>query len=90
MDDMEKLRVLLPHWMEHNDEHAADFVGWAAKATLAGHEDAAHMIVRAADSIGQANAGRVGWDTVRATAHAQPFTLIPKGSLGRQSPIPSA
>ena len=56
MDDMEKLRVLLPHWMEHNDEHAADFVGWAAKATLAGHEDAAQMIVRAADAIRQANA----------------------------------
>ena len=56
MDDMEKLRVLLPHWMEHNDEHAADFVGWAAKATLAGHDDAAQMISDAADAIRQANA----------------------------------
>jgi hypothetical protein len=53
---MEKLRVLLPHWMEHNDEHAADFVGWAAKATLAGHDDAAQMISDAADAIRQANA----------------------------------
>ncbi len=53
MDDVEKLRVLLPHWMEHNDEHAADFVGWADKASLAGHEDAAHMIIRAADAIRQ-------------------------------------
>lgn len=58
MDDMEKLRVLLPHWMEHNEEHAADFLGWADKASLAGHEDAAQMIVRAADAIRQANAAQ--------------------------------
>ena len=56
MDDMEKLRVLLRHWMEHNDEHAADFVGWAAKATLAGRDDAGQMISDAADAIRQANA----------------------------------
>jgi len=57
VDDMEKLRVLLPHWMEHNDEHAADFVGWADKATLAGRDDAAQMIGDAADAIRQANTG---------------------------------
>ena len=54
--DLLKHRELLPHWMEHNDEHAADFVGWADKATLAGHEDAAQMIIRAANAIRQANA----------------------------------
>jgi len=25
MDETEKLRVLLPHWIEHNSEHAQEF-----------------------------------------------------------------
>jgi hypothetical protein len=25
MDETEKLRVLLPHWIEHNGEHAQEF-----------------------------------------------------------------
>jgi hypothetical protein len=25
MNEIEKLRVLLPHWIEHNGEHAAEF-----------------------------------------------------------------
>ena len=41
--DVEKLRALLPHWIEHNDEHAADFRKWAAKAGEAG----AHILVAA-------------------------------------------
>ena len=32
MDEIEKLRVLLPHWIEHNTEHAAEFREWAARA----------------------------------------------------------
>jgi hypothetical protein len=27
-----KLRALLPHWMNHNAEHAAEFLKWARKA----------------------------------------------------------
>lgn len=32
MEDAEKLRVLLPHWIEHNGEHAGEFREWAQKA----------------------------------------------------------
>ena len=32
MKYLEKLRVLLPHWIEHNDEHAAEFREWAVRA----------------------------------------------------------
>lgn len=32
MHDAEKLKVLLAHWIEHNEEHAADFLRWAGKA----------------------------------------------------------
>jgi len=32
MKETDKLRVLLQHWMEHNEEHAADFLRWSEKA----------------------------------------------------------
>ena len=36
MNEVEKLRILIPHWMEHNDEHAEEYCRWAGKATDAG------------------------------------------------------
>lgn len=47
MTVIEKLRVLLPHWMEHNSEHAREYRTWAElvrqadKASLAKHIEAA-------------------------------------------------
>jgi hypothetical protein len=32
MGEFEKLRVLLPHWIEHNGEHAGEFREWAERA----------------------------------------------------------
>jgi hypothetical protein len=32
MTGQDKLRTLLPHWIEHNAEHAADFRLWAGVA----------------------------------------------------------
>jgi Flp pilus assembly protein CpaB len=55
MTDLEKLRALLPHWMEHNDEHAAEYERWAATAALAGHEQAAEWIRSAAQQMAQAS-----------------------------------
>ena len=37
MTDLDKLRALLPHWIEHNAEHAAEFRRWAH---LAGQAEA--------------------------------------------------
>jgi hypothetical protein len=34
--DLEKLRVLLPHWIEHNAEHAGEFRTWAERGGQAG------------------------------------------------------
>ena len=53
--DEEKLRVLLPHWMEHNDEHAAEFRAWAEKARAAGREEVAEEIETAAKELGWVN-----------------------------------
>ncbi len=55
MDDIEKLRALLPHWAEHNQDHAGEFEAWAARASAAGHETAAQQIRRAAEAMQQAN-----------------------------------
>jgi uncharacterized tellurite resistance protein B-like protein len=32
MNEMEKLRALIPHWIEHNEEHAGEFIRWAEQA----------------------------------------------------------
>jgi hypothetical protein len=32
MNELDKLRVLLGHWMEHNEEHAGEFRRWADQA----------------------------------------------------------
>ena len=48
--DLEKLRVLLPHWIEHNTEHAAEFRQWAERAGKAGAD-----IRAAAEALEQAN-----------------------------------
>jgi len=53
--DMERLRVLLPHWIEHNNEHAAGFQEWAEKARAAGREDVTEEIALAAKELGWAN-----------------------------------
>ena len=35
MNELEKVRVLIPHWMEHNDEHAEEYRRWAEEVTEA-------------------------------------------------------
>ncbi|MBN2043558.1 MAG: hypothetical protein JW757_00955 [Anaerolineales bacterium] len=35
MNETDKLRVLIPHWIEHNHEHAEEFSQWAEKAANA-------------------------------------------------------
>jgi hypothetical protein len=53
--DQDKLRVLLPHWIEHNDEHAAEFRAWAERARAAGQEEVADEIDTAAKELGWVN-----------------------------------
>lgn len=43
-DDITKLRVLLPYWIEHNEEHAASFQRWATKARELGRQAVAERI----------------------------------------------
>ena len=48
MDDMDKLHMLLPHWLAHNAEHAAEFRTWAARMEQAGQGHLAQHIESAA------------------------------------------
>ncbi|MGB9722777.1 MAG: hypothetical protein ACPL7G_02605 [Chloroflexia bacterium] len=50
MSEREKLVILLPHWIEHNEEHAAEFRRWAEQAGPARQD-----ILRAAAALEKAN-----------------------------------
>jgi hypothetical protein len=51
MNDLEKFQVLLPHWIEHNAEHADELRTWAERIQLLGEEGAAERLLAAAASL---------------------------------------
>ncbi len=57
MNHLEKLQVLLPHWIEHNSGHAEECRKWAALAaeSEAAEEVSSHL---AAALIGMENVGK--------------------------------
>jgi hypothetical protein len=56
VNEQEKLRVLIPHWIEHNHEHAEEFRRWAGQAGSAAPEllAAAEAVVRVNESLAAA------------------------------------
>lgn len=55
MNELAKVRALLPHWIEHNSEHAAEFLRWADKVGAASHKEVAEDIALAAKQLDQVN-----------------------------------
>jgi len=55
LSESDKLRVLTPHWMEHNEGHAGEFEGWAQKAHLGGQAEVAADLELAARRMREAN-----------------------------------
>lgn len=51
----EKLRLLLPHWIEHNQGHATEFRRWSSTARNENMEEVANLIDRAADFLEDAD-----------------------------------
>jgi hypothetical protein len=51
MREVDRLRVLLPHWIAHNGEHADEFREWAGRAGAAAED-----ILAAARLVEEANA----------------------------------
>jgi hypothetical protein len=53
MKDLDKLRVMLPHWIEHNLGHGAEFSQWAEKL-VADTPEVAALLRRAVSSLQEA------------------------------------
>lgn len=51
MTKIEKLRVLLPHWIEHNHSHMKEFEKWAQALGKCGEKEAAGLIEKAISSL---------------------------------------
>ena len=54
-DDAAKLRILLSHWVEHNEEHAVEFTEWALKAKASGQAPVHDHIMKAVKQMKAAN-----------------------------------
>lgn len=54
MNDLKKLQLLLPHWIEHNQEHAQEFQAWAERMQGIDKADLAESLLAAAASLQQA------------------------------------
>ncbi len=55
MNDIEKLRVLLPHWLEHNASHAEDYRAWIERARAAGADHVAEHLAAAVEKLAGVN-----------------------------------
>ena len=53
--DIEKLRVLITHWLQHNESHGAEYAKWADVARKAGQADTASYIEEAVNLLAQAD-----------------------------------
>ena len=53
--ETEKLRMLLGHWLQHNESHGAEYTKWAETARDAGHRAAAEAIAEAVAYLGKAD-----------------------------------
>jgi hypothetical protein len=55
LDDLTRLCVLLPHWIEHNEEHADSFQHWVARAREMGQDEVAQQIEEAMKRMAACN-----------------------------------
>ena len=55
MQELEKLRVLLPHWIEHNNGHEAECTKWAEIAQKEGKKEVAQYIAKAVKTMQDVN-----------------------------------
>lgn len=53
---VEKLQVLLPHWIEHNENHEAEFKKWAQLVRTEGQSPLAEILDQAVASMGATDA----------------------------------
>ena len=44
MDELGKLKILLHHWLEHNNDHAGVYRDWAEKASALGNQELSDIL----------------------------------------------
>jgi len=49
MTELEKLKHLLQHWMEHNEAHVKTYNEWAVKAESLGEKELSKMLKQIAE-----------------------------------------
>jgi hypothetical protein len=55
MTDIDKLRVLLPHWIAHNTEHASEFRTWIERVRGIGQTHVVEHLEAAIQNMDAAN-----------------------------------
>ena len=50
---IEKLQLLLPHWVEHNHNHEHEFKKWADEVRAGGHAELADLLDKAVASMAE-------------------------------------
>ncbi|MBF0498268.1 MAG: hypothetical protein HQK58_17110 [Deltaproteobacteria bacterium] len=53
--DHDKLDVIFPHWIHHNQEHAEAYRTWQEKLTSMGYTEAAAKLGEAQDLVSRLN-----------------------------------
>lgn len=64
LSDLEKLRVMLPHWIEHNQGHGEEFAQWARR--LDGSDPEIAALLR--DAVGSLQKAQAALDEALARA----------------------
>ncbi len=50
---IKKLRILLPHWIQHNDSHIAEFRKWEGEAKKESEHEVAKLLNKAIGNMGE-------------------------------------
>lgn len=50
-EEKSKLKIILAHWVGHNEEHSREFKEWAEKARQMGEEEVADEILQAVGNM---------------------------------------
>lgn len=56
MNEKVRLKKLLVHWLEHNNEHAAAYRAWAQKMAEEGDKELSRLLMKQGDEVSKLNA----------------------------------
>lgn len=55
MTELEKLKHLIEHWIEHNEAHAKTYGEWASKAEALGERELSDLLEKIVEESGKLN-----------------------------------